>query len=137
MKGRYGVVFWTSLACLIGLSWLASRFRMSTWSFAGVHVLMMSAVCVLAFVGARRDARTRAPAIIAFVVSLPTLLQCLYIAPDLVPFTRHFGLPFVAMFAGSVAASSAALVVAVMRPRADTRPVPSARVVDRSPPEEP
>ena len=133
MKGRYGVIVWSALVCLIGLSWVASMPHVS--GIVVGHIVLMTGSLLLAIVGTRPDARPRAPAILAFVASVPTAAMSVMSLGSFIPTVHLLGASLVLVLVGSLATSLAALAVVIMRP-APPRPVhpfPSARVVERMP----
>ncbi len=132
MKRRWAVVAAFALVCLIGWSWLATRFGMSSWAIGGIRMVGMLVSCIVSFHAMRRDLRVKWPAAIALAGSAPMLILTLQFVGDVTFLVTALGPPIVVVLVGSVATSIAALfaLIAPLPPPPAPPPVAPARVVE-------
>jgi hypothetical protein len=132
VKKRWGLIAASALVCLIGWSWLASKWGMSSLDLGGIRMVGMLVACVVAFGAMRKDVHAKWPAVVALVGTVPMLFLALQLLGDFEMVFQLFGAPIVIVFAGGLTTSAAALIVTVMPlplPPAPP-PVAPARVVD-------
>lgn len=132
MKRRWAVIASSALVCLIGWSWLASKWGLSSLSLGGIRMIGMVVSCVVAFGAMRKDVRAKWPAVISLVGSVPMLILALQLMGDVRTLVQLLGAPIVVVLAGGLATSAAALIVAILPlplPPAPP-PVAPARVVE-------
>ncbi len=132
MKPRWTILFWCTLASLVGTSWMASRFGVSMSVFLNVQWGGLLAAAVVAFVAMIRVSEAKWPAALILLLVAPIGLEVLRALPDLGVVIDFIGVPGVVMLVGVIATAVAAvwiLVAAVPSPPPPP-PVPEARVVD-------
>ena len=120
MRARWRLLFWVSLASLIGLSWVAQAFGASLLGLMTLPVLGMIAGCTTAFVAMIHATDQRWPAWVVLVCWLPQgtdLVQALGFLPL---FMERAGAGAVLFFAGA----AATLFTAVWIGLAPVRPPP-------------
>ena len=132
VKRRWTVLFYSALASLVGLSWLAKSLDISITSFVGVAVLGMLAATGTAFAAMIRNIREKWPAAVVLTCSGPMVLDAIQWIDDLPYIVRYFGPSFGLMTAGALATAVTAIYILVSQP---PRPPPGptvapARVVD-------
>lgn len=116
MRTRWRILFCCSLGTLIGVTWLASRFHTSLWSWVNLQMLGMivaSAVAFGAMVKESRDRRLAAAALVCAAPMAQALYRSISILPDLL---RVTGAPGLLMLAGSAGTIGVAIYILVKQP---------------------
>jgi hypothetical protein len=127
MRGRWRLLFWISLAALIGIAWLAQRFGASLWQLLNFQLLGMilgSAVAFLAMVSA---SRARWFAWIVLVCWSPMAVDLVRLLEHTVDFAREEDMPAVLFLIGGMLTPIVALWIALApMPAPPSEPIPRA-----------
>jgi len=131
MKRRWSVLFWSALAALIGLSWLAKSFGVLVTEL-GVSLFGMVAATAIAFLAMVKGFRQKWPAATVLVCAAPMALQVFRLLPDIALIIRYFGPPFAVIILGTIATVASAVAILTMLPPKPPQPPPvaPARVVE-------
>ena len=132
MKRRWSVLFWCSLAALIGVSWLAARFGMSLTSMMSIGLIGMICACAIAFFAMVRAIPAKWPAALVLVGAAPATIDMGRLLPHMTLIVRYFGGAGVLLVTGTLATTLSALVILAAKPPPPPEPPPvaPARVVD-------
>lgn len=128
MRARWRLLFWVSLASLIGLSWVAQVFGASLLGLMTLPVLGMIAGCTTAFVAMVHATDQRWPAWVVLVCWLPQGVDLLHAFDFISLFVERAGAGAVLFFAGA----AATLVTAVWIGLARVPPPPKADPIARA-----
>lgn len=132
MKVRWTILFYSTLAALIGVSWLAHNFHISLISLVSASILGMLVGCGVAFYAMVKNVPEKWPAAIVLVCASPMALDTLQWIDDMPLLFRLVGFSIVLMGLGAVATAATAVAILALKPPAPPRepPVAPARVVD-------
>ena len=132
MKRRWTVLFYATLASLVGISWLAKSLGISLGSFMGFSLLGMIAACVMAGVALMKNIPEKWPAAVVLACAAPMVMDTVGSIDNLTFILRYFGASFGLMVAGALATAAASIyILAAPLPRPPPGPqVAPARVVD-------
>ncbi|MEO8553085.1 MAG: hypothetical protein ABI678_24095, partial [Kofleriaceae bacterium] len=103
MRARWRLLFWVSLASLIGLSWVAQAFGASLLGLMTFPVLGMIAGCTTAFVAMLHATDQRWPAWVVLVCWLTQGTDLLRAFGFLPEFVERAGPGAILFFAGAAA----------------------------------
>ncbi|HSD87973.1 MAG TPA: hypothetical protein VLB44_10685 [Kofleriaceae bacterium] len=132
MKRRWSVLFWSSLASLIGLSWLASSFGIGLSTLISGALVGMVIATALAFIAMVKDLDRKWPAAVALICAGPMAIEVLKAVPDVAMIIRFLGAPFALIMLGTIATVASAVAILTMAPPKPPEPPPvaPARVID-------
>jgi hypothetical protein len=127
MRARWRLLFWVSLASLIGLSWVASAFGASTLGLLSFPVLCMIAGSIVAFVAMVASYDQRWPAWLVLACWIPHAMDTLRAFGFLRFFIERAGVGSVLFFGGGAATLAVALWIGLSEPVKPPEPDPIAR----------
>lgn len=132
MKLRWTILFYSTLAALIGMSWIAHSLNISLLSLITMSLLGMLLGCGVAFFAMIRDVHDKWPAAIILICAGPMALDVLKWIGDLAVFVRYVGPSILLVAGGAVGTAVASVSILVLKPPTPPRqpPVAPARVVD-------
>ena len=132
MKLRWTLLFYSTLAALIGMSWIAHTLDISLLSLMTMSLLGMLLGCVTAFLAMIRNIQDKAPAAVVLICAGPMALDVLKWIGDLAVFVRYVGPSILLVAGGAIGTAVVACSILVMKPPTPPRepPVAPARVVD-------
>ena len=132
MKLRWTLLFYSTLAALIGVSWIAHNLTINLFSMMTVSVIGMLAGCGVAFYAMTKNVPEKWPAAIVLVCASPMALDVFQWIGDVAVLIRFMGLPILVMALGAIATATASTAILVMKPPTPPREpqVAPARVVD-------
>lgn len=116
MRARWRLLFWVSLASLIGLSWVAQAFGASMLGFMSFPVLCMIGGCAVAFGAMIRTHDSTWPAWLVLACWLPQGMDTVRAFGFLSFFIQRAGLGSILFFGGSALTFGIALWIAVTPP---------------------
>lgn len=131
MKPRWTVLFYSSLATLIGVAWLTRSFGLgySFWLNVGLVGMILATGC--AFYALIRGVRQKWPAAAVLILAAPMgidMMKSLRYVPEMI---RWVGLSPVLMVLGTLSTLVTAIAILAMKtPPIPHDPVAPARVVD-------
>jgi len=127
MRARWRVLFWVSLASLIGLSWVAQAFGASMLGFLSFPVICMIAGSIVAFVAMIKNYESTWPAWLVLTCWLPQGMDTVRAFGFLSFFIQRAGAGSILFFGGSALTFAIALWIAVAAPPKPPVPEPIAR----------
>lgn len=132
MKLRWTVLFYSTLAALIGMSWIAHTLDISLFSLMTASLLGMLAACVVAFFAMVKNIPEKWPAAIVLVCASPMALDVLKWIGNLAVFVRYVGPSILLVAGGAIGTAVVSISILALKPPAPPRepPVAPARVVD-------
>jgi hypothetical protein len=126
MKLRWTILFYSTLAALAGVSWIAHSLDIGLRSLMTASLVGMIAACGVAFFAMIRAVPDKWPAAIVLVCASPMALDVVQWIDDLGVMFRFLGPSIVLMTAGAVATAVASVAILVAKPPAPPRQPPVA-----------
>ena len=132
MKRRWTILFYCSLASLVGISWVARSFNLPLGSLLNFALVGMIAATAMAFFAMIRNIHDKWPAAVVLICAGPMVLDAMQVLGDLLFIIRAFGGSVVLVVVGAVAtAATSTWILMAQPPRPAPEPqVAPARVVD-------
>src|SRR5687768_15183140 len=130
MKARWSVLFWTALACLAGMSWVATTFGMHLTELMNVGLVGMIIAAGVAFYAMVKAMPQKWPAIAVLVCAAPFALDAARALPQIFFFIEYPSI--ILAIVGNLATVIVAIAILVMQVPEPPPPPPiaPARVVD-------
>lgn len=125
------MLFWSSLATLIGVAWLTKKLGLgySFWVNVGFVGMILATIC--AFYAMIREERAKWPAAAVLILAAPLGIDMIKALPHLFDLIRFIGASGALMILGTIATLASAIAILVMQPPPIPHdPVARARVVD-------
>ena len=128
MRGRWQLLFGSTLLALIGISWLAREDGVSV-HWVSLRLLGMSAAAAFALYATVRVLREKWPAAVVLVCTAPMTLELVRVIDDVVMVVRFLGLPGVFIVVGPLVTTAIAVyILAAPVPPAPEDPIARAQV---------
>jgi hypothetical protein len=127
MRARWRLLFWVSLASLIGLSWVAQAFGATTLGLMSFPVLCMIAGSIVAFGAMVTSYDQKWPALLVLVCCIPTVTDTVRAFGVLRFFVERAGVGSILFFGGGAATLAVALWILIAEPPKPRTPDPIAR----------
>jgi len=127
MRARWRLLFWVSLASLIGLSWVAQAFGASTLGLLSFPVLCMILGSIVAFVAMVTSYEQKWPALLVLVCWIPHAVDTVRALGVLTFFIARAGVGSILFFGGGAATLAVAMWILITEPPKPRTPDPIAR----------
>ena len=102
MRARWRLLFWISLASLIGVAWLAQRWGASLWQLMSMQLVGMTIGSTAAFVAMIKSSTSRWYAWVALVCWLPMAYDLMTVVVHAIDFTHNEDVPAVLFVVGGL-----------------------------------